>query len=353
MKKIVVHIIPDDKFTIGYIKYMMLNIKKCRHLFIVRGSAYIKNIDNYNVNNIIIVNNNITLLKEKKKLINCDKVIVSGVFGLEKFLFLLPNSILKKTYLHFWGGDFYSFRNTSFFSKKYVKKIMLHSCIRRCGGIINLIDGDYTELCKIFPNENNHYLMIMPADPERVNIYEKYIDNKDEKFNILLGNSATKENCHIEILKVLEHLKFNDIKIICPLSYGDNEYAKNVIKIGKEIFKEKFVPITTYIEYEDYISLLSTCKVGIFNNNRQQAMGNIGIMLKMGKKVYLRKNTVMWDEFEKDGICIYDVNDLSNISLKKIFSFNEKNKENNIQYMKKREEVRYKTIDIFFDSILK
>ena len=48
---------------------------------------------------------------------------------------------------------------------------------------------------------------------------------KDEKqiINILIGNSATETNNHIEVLDLLSKFKNEDIKIYVPLSYGDME----------------------------------------------------------------------------------------------------------------------------------
>ena len=41
--------------------------------------------------------------------------------------------------------------------------------------------------------------------------------------------------------------------------------------------------------YSSYISFLGSIDIGIFNNNRQQGMGNITNLLYLGKKVYLSK----------------------------------------------------------------
>ena len=51
--------------------------------------------------------------------------------------------------------------------------------------------------------------------------------------NILVGNSATDTNNHIEIFDLLNTLVLGDsTKIICPLSYGNETYKKNIIHIG-------------------------------------------------------------------------------------------------------------------------
>ena len=141
-------------------------------------------------------------------------------------------------------------------------------------------------------------------------------------FRILAGNSATQENQHSETFHALEHLKDENIEIICPLSYGSPEYRDKVIEEGKNIFGGKFMPLKDFMEYEDYICLLASCDAGIFNNNRQQAMGNILILLRLGKKVYLREDTSMWRHFKEDmKYCVYPVSELEGITLEELARF--------------------------------
>ena len=54
---------------------------------------------------------------------------------------------------------------------------------------------------------------------------------------------------------------------------------------------------------EEYAKFFSKMNVAIFNNNRQQAMGNITLASFLGCKVYLRKNTTMWRQYVEVGGC--------------------------------------------------
>lgn len=338
----VLHIIYNDKFLSGYINYMGLNFSEYDNTFIIRPGKYDVDLmdENKDCKIIHLKKDNELLKKDILEMAKkSDKIIVTGVFDIAKYIFFWKNTYLRKTYLQFWGADFYGYRNVKKLSKMQLSKSMQHSIIKRCKGIINLVENDYDELSKIFPNKVKHYVGVMPADPRREQKFIKYLnfDNENTEKTIIVGNSATKENCHLEAFEMLRHLKDEDLKIICPLSYGDEKYKDEVIKKGKEIFKNKFEPITEFMNYDDYLELLSKCSVGIFNNNRQQAMGNINALLKIGKKIYLRSNTSMWKEYEKNNLMVFDIKDLSKTSYEDLFRFDVKYKKQNYDNIEKKE----------------
>ena len=53
--------------------------------------------------------------------------------------------------------------------------------------------------------------------------------------DILVGNSATPSNNHIEIFKELQHVALDGRKVIVPLSYGEEDYAVGVVEAGEEV----------------------------------------------------------------------------------------------------------------------
>lgn len=333
----IVHILPGSSiYTTAYIDYMEKKMLDFIHTFIILpGTLKIEKSELYNKNIIRLENKDIINVNTKKNFEEADKIIYSGVFDLE-ILFKFSDDILKKLYLQFWGGDFYRYRNIKFFSKLNLVKIKFHRYIKRCSGIINLIENDYEEFCEIFPNDLKHFVGIVP-EPELKIDYEKCLNKKNNSRKIIIGNSATKENCHVEVFEKLKHLKNENIEIICPLSYGDNIYAKEIIKIGKSIFDDKFIPLTDYMCFQDYMKILSTCEVGIFNNNRQQAMGNINAMFRMGKKIYLRKETSMWKSYVKSDLKCHLVDELDNIKCDDLFKFEINDKFENYKKMINRD----------------
>ena len=70
-------------------------------------------------------------------------------------------------------------------------------------------------------------------------------------------------------------------------------------------------PLTELLPINDYIEFLSNADIGIFNHPFQQAMGNIINLLGLNKKVFLRENTSQWELFNKLGVGIFSVDELT------------------------------------------
>lgn len=321
----ILHIISNDKFTIRYINFMKMYMKEYKHLFvIVKGNFEPK----VSKSDIVIIDTYKQLIlnsKVRKNIYTCRKIIISGMYyKVGSIMQLYSRTIWNKIYLQFWGADFYRYRLITNHDKKIIKeKRIVNNCIKKCAAVLNLIEEDFYELKKIFPVADKHFCAPMPADPKKEIDYTKYREqnNDNEVCRILVGNSATKENRHLQVFQMLSMLKNENIEICCPLSYGDNKYKKQVISEGKRYFGDKFKPLKEFLEIEEYVEFLSTCDVGIFNNNRQQAMGNITLLAGIGKKIYLCSDTSMWKFFKKSGLCIYDIEDLKKSQLKDIVEY--------------------------------
>ncbi len=109
---------------------------------------------------------------------------------------------------------------------------------------------------------------------------------------------------------MLSPYKDDNIIIYCPLSYGIFlEYRDKVIKMGKDLFGEKFVPMTEFMKLDEYLFFINTIDLAIFNHKRQEAMGVILHLLYYGKVVYMNKNSTSFKSFKCRGFKVFD-NDL-------------------------------------------
>lgn len=130
--------------------------------------------------------------------------------------------------------------------------------------------------------------------------------------NILIGNSATYENNHLDAFEMIIKIIKADQKVFVPLSYGNEDYRNSIIQKGKKMFGDRFVPLTDFIPYEEYIKTISSCSIVIMNHLRQQAVGNIVIMMHLGAKIFLNINNPVLTFFKKEDAAIYSTEELLN-----------------------------------------
>lgn len=128
--------------------------------------------------------------------------------------------------------------------------------------------------------------------------------------DILLGNSATLENNHIEAIDCLSEVDLKKRKVICPLSYGDIEYADIVADYGYRKLAENFLVVRNFLPFVDYTNLISKCSVGVFNHRRQQALGNIDSMIAKGAVIFLREENPAYQLYIKKGLKVFKIQDM-------------------------------------------
>lgn len=127
--------------------------------------------------------------------------------------------------------------------------------------------------------------------------------------NILLGNSATITNNHLEAIKLLSVIPLGKRQVITPLNYGDNYIIPIVRSYGFKMLKNNFLSIDTYLMREEYNQIIKDCSIAIFNHHRPQALGNILTSLWLGGRVYLSKRSLLYTYLRKIGIILFNVED--------------------------------------------
>lgn len=135
--------------------------------------------------------------------------------------------------------------------------------------------------------------------------------------NILLGNSATPTNNHLDILDSLSKIKIKANEIIIPLNYPTNEIKyKTSIKNTLKKQPHKVHILENFMTRDDYNNLLDSCTHAIFGHLRQQAVGNVNISLQKGMKIFLYKDSIVYKQLKKAGYYIYTIDlDLNEIEL--------------------------------------
>ncbi len=126
--------------------------------------------------------------------------------------------------------------------------------------------------------------------------------------NILLGNSSSATNNHLEMIEMLSEFNLDERKVITPLSYGSDRYASAIKKYGKEKLGNSFYPLTEFIPLKRYNKIIQSCGYVIMNHYRPQGVGTILASLYLGSKVFLN-DTPFYRYLKNLGCYVYSIED--------------------------------------------
>ena len=130
-------------------------------------------------------------------------------------------------------------------------------------------------------------------------------------YNVIVGNSASKTNNHIEAFSRLSKHSENINRLYCPLSYGSNaRYINSVLDKGYAFFGGTFTPLLEFFPYEKYMEIITSIDIAYYENNRQEGLGNILSLLNYGKTIYIRSDITSWNFFYRNKIQFIDTQTL-------------------------------------------
>lgn len=148
--------------------------------------------------------------------------------------------------------------------------------------------------------------------------YKKKKRLSDVKLKVMLGNSATTANNHLDAFEILR--KREDIEIHCVLSYGNMEYGKFIQDEGNDLFGQDFIPMLEMKTPEEYIKYLNEMDVIVMDHHRSQAWGNISQCIAMGKPVFMNSQNALKNYIEEIGLKVYDIEDFDKLDMDKIIT---------------------------------
>lgn len=344
----IIHLFPDEKFLIPFYTMLEEHFLIKDHLFIVDYSRLdvienqYKNLDfackkNKNNHNILILNDFGKLQSVINKDINCNEIFlkkeIDGYFNNAKKI-ILHSTSFSPNYLKFiqynikkgfgekmvwvcWGGDIY-FSEKSFVAIEILKKINYGVASPKS---IDVIQSKCDIKMKTVEVASYAYV----PNWKRKWKHEK---NITEPLHILLGHYAAEDN-NLEFgLNILHRFREENIKIYCTLSYGNERYRESIIKKGKEMFGDKFIPIVDYIELSQYWLFLESIDLVVYPMIRFAAGTTLTYLNYMGKKIYMKKE--MADIALNLGIHVMDIEELKKIKWLDLINFQDKIKEKDI-----------------------
>ncbi|MAJ13308.1 MAG: hypothetical protein CMD09_04855 [Flavobacteriales bacterium] len=260
---------------------------------------------------------------------NCKLLIIHFLSPIK--IYVLKNKPQNiKVIWSVWGSDAYShFSNQKFFepltkniTRKNLLQIVKFSYIYEYYHFVRYKVKPLIKELKILQSID-YVFTVLPNEfkiiKKEFNLNATYVDynygiNKFNDFNnvtlgnsILVGNSATSSNNHLDVFEII---KDTNHSLIVPLSYGAYDYKKYkelIIFEGKRIFKKLFIPIEEFMPLKDYRELTSSCNSVIMYHIRQQALGNIFMFLFQGMRVFLNSKSLTYYYLKDKGMIVFDL----------------------------------------------
>jgi len=318
----ILHVIFDSNYTRTFYAFIQKNFRSCEHDFLIYGS---------------ISNDSVFMGKEFHKITSfrkdskrlrfifsrADKIIFHGMFSESLNIFLFTHrNILKKAVWMIWGADIYP-KNYSGKLKYFIfEKVIRTSVVRSFHAISALVPQDYEKLKEIY-NTKTPYIQAFYPNPVDFEMFSDYKvqSYKNQALTVLCGNSADPANNHFQMFDMLGRFRNENIKIICPLSYGGSkDYIQKTIEYGRTVFDDKIEFLQKFMPAAEYAKVLAKCDIAVMNHSIQEALGNIIALLYLGKKVFIRSQTTSFRFFNSMGVQISSADEISFMSFKNFSS---------------------------------
>ena len=274
------------------------------------------------------------------KAYRAQRLVLNGIYSHRLLLLLLlsPGLLRKAVWLP-WGGDIYWPELVpASWGNRLIDKLR-GLAFRRLSAIATPARGDYQKLQVLYGVKSRH----IPGCPNIFSFDELVLERMrklaeerralGETCVIQVGNSADPSNNHIEVMEWLARYSAKDIEVRVPLSYGFDgveSYRDAVMHRGRELFGEKFRPMTQMMNADAYNRHLAEVDVMVFNHRRPQGFGNMLISTYLGAKVYMRTHVSTWDYLVNgEGCKLFDVMELVSISFEEFLRLDQLDRQRN------------------------
>ena len=158
-------------------------------------------------------------------------------------------------------------------------------------------------------------------------------NDSDGKFiRIQVNNSCDKST--LEMLDVLSAYKEMPIEVCTIVSYGNLQYKKEILEIGKRIFGSRFLYIDKYMTPDSYAIWMSNINVLVLNQDRQQGLGNSFLALAMGVKLFIKSTVTTYNHFNEKGFVCYDTLSIPRLNFKNFLEYPLEKRKKNMERVK-------------------
>lgn len=235
--------------------------------------------------------------------------------------FPLYGPLTKKIYRphlldHSWLYKIPFFREIEIFYEEHIKAPRMHrlkaKAFSRVRRFYNYNKYNYQILKDNFDTPAEFVYFIYPRIfdvPEFKEGVELPIGVDTEQLNVVIGNSANYSNNHLEVMDAITPNE--SLVLWVPLSYGNQDYAGYLQRIGERKFGANFRVLSDYLPAEQYFEFLKKMDAGLFGNYRPMGMGNITILLTLGKALFMDDGNPATRDLCDRGFLVQSLADIS------------------------------------------
>jgi len=284
----------------------------------------------------------------RKELRQADRVVFHGFVPNTKWFLMLSTcqDIFDKAIWVIWGIDLYNYkrRERSMLDRWRNKMEKRFRERLRYPVVLNEADipiykkefGTQSVMCASYGFMKQRFMQMdrIIAERETQDKMQAMQDGSTQEtrkaLNIQVGNNGFPFNRHRQIFEKLEHIlegeHHDDIKVHVPLSYGNGTLCDNftyvtaVQNYARKKYPNQVNLMTDMISNVEYTMHLAQMDVAVFNAPRHNALGNMLQLIYMGKKIYMTRESPLFDEFRKIGFIIHDINDLDTVTYEDLIS---------------------------------
>ncbi len=180
--------------------------------------------------------------------------------------------------------------------------------LKRIKYIITDNECDYGVFKRYYPKSPIIYLGTINYYPIEKLIKAEFVNRECIGNAIWVNNSASANGNHISVFERLSSFS-DEVKIYCPISYGEAGYRDYLDSEGKRLLGCKFVPLKTFLPVDQYYALFLNANSFIFGHYRQCGVGNILMALYFGGKCFFYKRNPLYKMYLESGFFVFSIED--------------------------------------------
>ncbi len=236
------------------------------------------------------------------------------------FLFAFPSLMEKSVWVE-WNADLYVWEYPETSLRNRIKNYMNRKIRQRFRYMGGTFPVDIAEYKRQFGEKARCFYTPMPnpykGASQLIETIRAVKPPEGTKYTpmVQIAHNAFTFNNHVYLMNLLKRYAQEDVRFFLPISYGmygingqygSKLYSKTVKRCARQILGDKAVILEKNIPFEQYLKVLWTVDVAVFDFDRPCGLGTLRILLLMGKKIYLPSGSPYYEFLRSQGLPVCD-----------------------------------------------